>query len=148
MANVNMTPEVVKRVQVLQSEIEQIQINMNAIEQQTNLVTRAVNSLESAITTQKELEGKKEGDDILIPIGGSNLIHCTIKDPEKVYISLGAGISTQTSVKEALSRNENQIKNLQSSIQNLQEQFSQLSQMVNIRRQELLQLAQQYQILD
>ncbi|MHA2176626.1 MAG: prefoldin subunit alpha [Candidatus Hodarchaeales archaeon] len=148
MTNVNMTPEVVKRVQVLQTEIEQLQINMNAIENQTSLITRAIDSLESAIATQKELEGKKEGDDILIPIGGSNLIHCTIKDPNKVFISLGAGISTHTSIKEAIIRNEDQAKNLMSSINNLKEQFSQLSQMTNVRRQELLQLAQQYQILD
>jgi len=148
MANVNMTPEVVKRVQVLQAEIDQLQMNLNAIEQQIELISRAINSLESAIAIQTELEGKKEGEDILIPIGGSNLIHCTVKDPGKVYISLGAGITSHISIEEAMKRNKDQVKNLVTSINNLQNHFSQNSQILNTKRQELIQLAQQYQILD
>ena len=148
MANVNMTPEVVRRVQVLQAEIDQLQMNLNAIEQQIELVSRAINSLESAIAIQNELEDKKEGDSMLIPIGGSNLIHCTVKDPNNVYISLGAGITTQISIEEAITRNKDQVKNLVSSINNLQNHFSQNSQAINTKRQELIQLAQQYQILD
>lgn len=148
MANVNMTPEVVKRVQVLQAEIDQLQMNLNAIEQQIELISRAINSLESAIAIQTELEGKKEGENMLIPIGGSNLIHCTVKDPDKVYISLGAGITTHISIEEAMNRNKDQVKNLVNSINNLQNHFSQNSQIINAKRQELVQLAQQYQILD
>lgn len=147
MANVNMTPEVVKRVQVLQAEIDQLQMNLNAIEHQIELISRAMNSLESAIAIQKELKGKKEGDDVLIPIGGSNHLHCTVKDPNQVYISLGSGITTQLSISEALTRNEEQIKSLANSIGKLQEHFSQNSQIINSKRQELIQLAQQYQIL-
>ena len=134
------------RVQVLQAEIEQLQASLSAIEQQTTLIKGAIRSLESALITQKELEGKKTGDDILIPIGGSNLVLCTVKDPDHIFLSLGSGVTKRTTLTEAVTRNDQQLENLKSNTEKLQSQFTQFSQMVNVRRQELIQIAQQYQL--
>ncbi|PWI49183.1 prefoldin subunit alpha [Candidatus Heimdallarchaeota archaeon B3_Heim] len=147
MATPNLPPGILQRVQVLQAEIEQLQLSINAIEQQISLINRAMNSVDGSILTQEELEGKKSGDDILIPIGGSNYIRCSVKDPEKVYISLGSGISRQTTIKEAISRNKEQLNSLNSNMKQLREQFNQFSQMLNIKRTELVKIAQDYQIL-
>ncbi len=147
MSNLNVPPETMNRIQVLQAEIEQLQSSLSAIEQQTNLISGAMNSLESALITQRELEGKKSGDDILIPIGGSNLVLCTVKDPDHIFLSLGSGVTKQTTLTEAVTRNNQQLENLQSNIEKFKSQFTQFSQMVNIRRQELIQIAQQYQLV-
>ncbi len=147
MSNLNVPPETMNRVQVLQAEIEQLQSSLSAIEQQTSLISGAINSLESALITQRELEGKKMGDDILIPIGGSNLVLCTVKDPNHIFLSIGSGITKQTSLKEAVTRNNQQLENLKLNIEKFQSQFTQFSQMVNVRRQELMQIAQQYQLV-
>ena len=147
MSNLNVPPETMNRIQVLQAEIEQLQSSLSAIEQQTNLISGAMNSLESALITQRELEGKKSGDDILIPIGGSNLVLCTVKDPDHIFLSLGSGVTKQTALTEAVTRNNQQLENLQSNIEKFKSQFTQFSQMVNIRRQELIQIAQQYQLV-
>lgn len=147
MATPNLPPGILQRVQVLQAEIEQLQLSINTIEQQISLINRAMNSVDGSILTQEELEGKKSGDDILIPIGGSNYIRCSVKDPEKVYISLGSGISRQTTLKEAINRNKEQLSSLNSNMKQLREQFNQFSQMLNIKRTELVKIAQDYQIL-
>ena len=73
-----MTNEALNRVKILQQEIEQLQGNLGTIEQQIGLISRVLNSLNDAIITQEELKNKKPGDDILVPIGGSNYILCTI----------------------------------------------------------------------
>ena len=147
MASPNLPPEIVKRVQILQTEIEQLQLSVNAIEQQITLINRAMNSLDGSIATQGELEGKKSGDEILIPIGGSNYVLCSVKDPENVYISLGSGISRQAPIEEAITRNKSQLGNLSSNLKQLREQFNQFSQMMNNRRTELVKIAQDYQIM-
>ena len=147
MSTLNVPPETMNRVQVLQAEIEQLQASLSAIEQQISLISRAMNSLESALVTQRELEGKKTGDDILIPIGGSNLVLCTIKDPENILLSLGSGVTKRTTLVEAMNRNNQQLESLKSNIEKFQSQFAQFSQMVNVRRQELIQIAQQYQLV-
>ena len=147
MSNLNVPPETMNRVQVLQAEIEQLQASLSAIEQQTSLISGAINSLESALITQRELESKKTGDDILIPIGGSNLVLCTIKDPDHIFLSLGSGVTKRTTLTEAITRNKEQLENLKSNIDKFKSQFTQFSQMVNVRRQELIQIAQQYQLV-
>ncbi len=147
MANPNLPPEILQRVQVLQTEIEQLQLNLNAIEQQISLINRAMTSIDGSILTQTELEGKKGGDEMLIQIGGSNYILCTIKDPDKVFISLGSGISRQASLKEAKERNKTQLDSLNSNVKQLRDQYNQFSQMMNNRRTELVKIAQDYQVL-
>ena len=147
MSTLNVPPETMNRVQVLQAEIEQLQASLSAIEQQISLISRAMNSLESALVTQRELESKKTGDEVLIPIGGSNLVLCTIKDPDNIFLSLGSGVTKRTTLAEAITMNIQQLESLKSNIEKFQSQFTQFSQMVNVRRQELVQIAQQYQLV-
>lgn len=142
-----MTDEALNRVKILQEEIDQLQISLGAIEQQMGLVSRVINTLNDAINTQNELKNKKPGDEVLVPIGGSNYILCTIKDPKNTFVSIGSGTSLHTDLLDSEKRNKVQIENLEKNIKQLQEQYSQFSQMLNSRRQELLQLAQKYQII-
>ncbi len=142
-----MTDESLNRVKILQQEIEQLQGNLGTIEQQIGLISRVLSSLNDAIITQEELKNKKTGDDILVPIGGSNYILCTIKEPNNTFISIGSGISLHTEILNSEKRNKAQIENLDQNVNQLQEQYTQFNQMLNSRRQELLQIAQQYQIL-
>jgi prefoldin alpha subunit len=142
-----MTDEVLNRVKTLQEEIDQLQVSLGAIEQQTGLISRVISSLNDAINTQNELKNKKPGEEILVPIGGSNYILCTIKDPKNTYVSIGSGISLHTELLNSETRNKVQIENLEKNITQLQEQYSQFNQMLNNRRQELLQIAQKYQML-
>ena len=142
-----MTDEALNRIKILQQEIEQLQGNLGTIEQQIGLISRVLSSLNDAIITQEELKNKKTGDDILVPIGGSNYILCTIKEPNNTFISIGSGISLHTEILNSEKRNKAQIENLDQNVNQLQEQYTQFNQMLNSRRQELLQIAQQYQIL-
>ncbi|MFX1516537.1 MAG: prefoldin subunit alpha [Promethearchaeota archaeon] len=147
MSNSTIPNEVISRVKDLQENIDQFQANIAAIEQQVNLIYRAMSSLNDAIKTQNELKASKPGDEILIPIGGSNLILCSIKDPQKTYISMGSGITLHTDLLDSEERNKTQLENLENSMKQLQEQHSQLSQKLTSNRQELLNIAQKYQFL-
>lgn len=147
MAQRAMTEEVINRVKILQEETDQLQISLNAIEQQSGLISQVIGSLNDAISTQKELKNKKPGDEVLIPIGGSNHILCAIKDPNNIFVSIGSGITLHTDLESSEERNSKQIENLNNSINQLQTQYSQFNQMLNDRRQELLRIAQQYQLL-
>ncbi len=146
MSTPSIPDEVLNRVRNLQEGIDQLQANINAIEQQSNLISSVIGSLNDSITTQNELKSKERGDEILVPIGGSNFILCTIKDPQKTFISLGSGVTLLTELKDSKERNKNQIENLENGIKRLQEQYSKFTQQLNISRQELIQILQEYQI--
>ena len=139
--------DVLNHMRNLQEEIDLLQANIGTIEQQTTLIYRVISSLNAAVKTQNELKTKKPGDEILIPIGGSNYILCTIKDPQQTFISLGSGVTLLTGLINSEKRNKTQINNLENSIKQLQEQHSQLAQKLNSYRQELLQILQKYQVM-
>ncbi|MFX0050648.1 MAG: prefoldin subunit alpha [Candidatus Hodarchaeota archaeon] len=148
MANPTMTEEDINRIRVLQAEIDQLQININAIEQQTALISSAISSINDAITTQKVLKTKKPGDEILVPIGGNNYILCSVKEPKKTFISLGSGISLLTDRESSEERNIKHTENLEDSIKQLHSQYTKFSQILNERRQEFFQIAQKLQLTE
>jgi len=146
MSKPTVTKEEIDRVRILQAEIDQLQVNLSSIEQQAILINSAINSLNDAVNTQNELKNKKPGEDILVPIGGSNLILCTIKKPQKTYISLGSGVTLLTDREKAEERNKIQIEKLENSIKELQRQSANFSNMLNTRRQEFLKIAEKLQL--
>ena len=147
MSTANLSPDVLQRVQILQTEMEQLQLNYTALEQQIAIINNAIGSLENAVSIQEELKDKKTGDEVLIPIGGSNLILCTVKDPNNVYLSIGAGITEKTSLENAVNKNKAQIENFSTSIKRIQEQTNNFAHMIEERRTELLEIAKKYQIM-
>ncbi|MHA2223878.1 MAG: prefoldin subunit alpha [Candidatus Hodarchaeales archaeon] len=146
MSKPTISEDVLNRVKILQEETEQLQGNIGAIEQQISFISRVIGSLNEAIKTQNEIKTKKPGDEILVPIGGSNYILCTIKDPLHTFISLGSGINLFSELENSEKRNKQQIESIEISMKQLQEQHAQFSQNINIRRQELLEIAKKYQL--
>jgi prefoldin alpha subunit len=147
MADQKISDEVLNRIKTLQMEIEQLDNNLSAIEQQTALIAQVIDSLNNANRTLNELKLKKSGDEILVPIGGSNYILCKIKEPNKTFISLGSGISLLDDRNNTEERNNTQVQSLEKSINQLQEQYSRFSQMINDRRQEMVKIAQKYELI-
>ncbi|NHJ02190.1 MAG: prefoldin subunit alpha [Candidatus Heimdallarchaeota archaeon] len=139
--------DIVNRIRELQNEIEQLQTNLNAIEQQMVLLSRAIGSINDSINTQNILKTKNKGDHIMVPIGGSSSILCTVDEPYNVIVSLGSGISLKSTLQEAEERSKNQLENLESSRKKIQEQYSQFVNLLNERRQELLLLGQQHGLI-
>lgn len=147
MSTSEITNEVVTKIRTLQYETDQLQLQLSAIEQQLTLISKAIDSLNDAIKTQQELKNAQPGDEILIPIGGSNLILCTVKDPGTAFISVGSRISLQITQELSEEKNKNQVANLEQSVKQLQNNYVQLAQSLEGRRQELMQLAQKHQIV-
>ncbi|MHA1214314.1 MAG: prefoldin subunit alpha [Candidatus Hodarchaeales archaeon] len=147
MENQNLDNEIINKIRTLQAEIEQIQISIDAIEQQLSLVKSAMGTLQDAMKAQKELETKSPGDEILLPIGGANLVKCRVDNPKEIYVSLGSGISLLTDIKDSQNRTNQQIENLERNYKQLQEQHSQFSKLLEQRRENLVKIAQDHGII-
>jgi prefoldin alpha subunit len=86
--------------------IGRIQVNqqrMDALQQQANLVQMSLNDLDSAIKALGSLEGKAEGQELLVPIGADSFVHARLADPDKVVIGLGSSVSVEKSLGESKS---------------------------------------------
>ena len=147
MTQAPLTEEVLNKIRTLQAEIDQIQANLSTIEQQLAILGNAVESLQDATDIHDVLKTKVSGDEILIPIGGACFIRCRIENPNEIFLSLGSGVSIETDLENAKTRTLTQIDNIQKSSTQLQNQYSQYSQLLETKRDNLVTLAQQYGLI-
>jgi len=68
--------------------LEYLKEQIVALKEQSEILELAVKEHNQAIETLKDFENLDKNNEILIPIGGSHLVLCTIKDPlmEPFYI--------------------------------------------------------------
>jgi prefoldin alpha subunit len=93
-ANEEQIRELISRIQVNQQRME-------ALQQQANLVQMSLNDLDNALKALATLDGKGEGQELLVPIGAGSFVHAKMADPDKVIIGLGAGVSVEKSFSDS-----------------------------------------------
>jgi len=68
----------------------------------------AIADLATAKIVLEDVKKAKEGEDVLIPIGGNAFINVSVKDVKKVLVGVGADVVMQKPIEEALDTlNEN-----------------------------------------
>lgn len=93
---------------------------------QLEIVNASLNNLMNTKATTENLKNVKEGEEILVPIGGLINIHATIKDPKKIllYISQDVVIekdldSSIEFIDKIIGQHNEQLQFLRTQIQNL-----------------------------
>ena len=137
---------VLQELRLLQEEIDQLQYNISTLEQQKGIIESAILQVHDSLNIQESLTNKKAGDDILVPIGGTNFLKCTIKDPKNVFVSIGSGVSIYTATDDAKSRNKIRIENLKINSQKLHSMQMKFLEQQNQKKQQAIKIAQQYSL--
>lgn len=86
-----------EQVRELIARIQLDQQRMDALQQQANLVQMSLTDLDNALRSLATLEGKGEGQEILVPIGAGSFVFTRLASPDRVIIGLGAGVSVEKS---------------------------------------------------
>jgi prefoldin alpha subunit len=89
------SPESEEQIRELISRIQLNQQRMDALQQQANLVQMSLNDLDSALKALTTLDGKGDGQEMLVPIGAGSFVHARLAEPDKVIIGLGSGVSVE-----------------------------------------------------
>ncbi len=127
--------QLVMSIQALEEEIARGQNNLQMIEVQ-------MQRLAETTTAVQELKHHKVGDEIMINIGSGVHLYVKLIDPKHVVTSFGAGFAAQRTLDEALKRFEEQQKQLTSIAQRQQEQIQNSQTRIEDYRSQLNQLIQ------
>ena len=125
-------------------EVNKLLLAAQQLEQQAtryNQQIEILNSYNSEIQTSEqtlvELKGAKNDQQMLLPIGAGNFIYTTIKNAEKVIVTIGAGIHSEKSLDEAIdgvkkkkSEVENQLTQIKASYNEVVERLREIDQIV------------------
>jgi len=92
-----------QEVRVLVAQLQQSEGEARAYEQQMEVISFTINEIENAVTAVEALSQPKIGKETLIPIGASSFVYGSIPQTKRVIIGLGANVSAEVDVTDAVS---------------------------------------------
>lgn len=118
--------------QILSSQLEQYQEQLNHLQQQRQSLTNLSSSLE-------EISKLKQKDEFLSPLSSGVLVKTNLKEPEKVLMAVGANVLVKKPISEAKESIQEQDKQITLMIAQLKSETEKLAEIVNSIQQELQQ---------
>jgi len=120
------------------STLEVFRAQLESISQNQQLVQLSLEELARARETLVQYQKAKEGDELLVPIGGSSFVFAKVAANEKAIVGIGTGVSVERSLDEAIKTMEDRSSELRETMKKLgdrrmviEEQASTLSQAID-----------------
>jgi prefoldin alpha subunit len=92
-----------QEMRVLLGQLQQYEAEARAYEQQMELVSFTINEIDNAVATVEALSKPDVGKETLITIGANSFVYGTIPQTNRVIIGLGANVSAEVDVADAVS---------------------------------------------
>ena len=89
-------------VRVLVAQLQQLEAEARAYEQQINVVNFTMQEIDNAINAIEALSKPEVGKEALIPIGASSFVYGTIPQTSRIIIGLGSTVSAEVDVVNAV----------------------------------------------
>ena len=116
---------------------QQLEQQATRYNQQIEILNSYYSEIQTSEQTLVELKGAKNDQQMLLPIGAGNFIYTTIKNAEKVIVTIGAGIHSEKSLEDAIdgvkkkkSEVENQLTQIKASYNEVIERLREIDRIV------------------
>lgn len=101
-----------ENLQTKMMQYEYLNQQIQALQQHLNEILKASDELSILKVGLKNLVEAKSGDELLVPIGASSYVPAKIIDPQKVVVSVGAGVFMDKSVEDSMPIVDKQMEEL------------------------------------
>ncbi len=122
------------RGRISETELQRLLYEYDFLQRFAGLIKTRIdtlNALRSNFINAKNvldsLKDKKEGHEVLVPIGGGVYIYCSLKNSQNILISLGAGYVIEKTLDQALEYVDERINEIEKSIEELSKQLNQVA---------------------
>ena len=116
---------------------QQLEQQATRYNQQIEILNSYYSEIQTSEQTLVELKSAKNDQQMLLPIGAGNFIYTTIKNSEKVIVTIGAGIHSEKSLDDAIdgvkkkkSEVENQLTQIKASYNEVVERLREIDRIV------------------
>ena len=86
------------------TQIEQYKEQINSMEMQSSYLQVIINEYNKVKLTLEHIIKIDKGSEVLLPLGGSTYIEANINNPLKVLFDIGAGVVTEKTSIDAISK--------------------------------------------
>ncbi|MEM2926355.1 MAG: prefoldin subunit alpha [Candidatus Bathyarchaeia archaeon] len=123
---------------LIESEI--LEGTLNTLRQRLSLIEASITESRMAAETLQGIKSEKKGAEVLVPIGGGSFIKARIEDNERVIVGIGADVSVEKTIDEAIKDFEDRLGDLEKTRQSVEQQFLQVSQRLEADRERLSEI--------
>lgn len=127
----------------LSLEIRLLENTAQVLQSRINFVNAALADLRMARMSLEGLSKEKKGAELMVPIGGGSFIKVKLEDPNTVIAGVGAGVSVEKTLPEALNSIKTRIEELEKMNETLNQRLSQVIQRINEGRTKLQKIAEE-----
>lgn len=117
-----------EQLQELSGRYQQMQSQAEALSQQVNMLQITIRDVETALTTVDALKDETADKETLVPIGFGSFVNATLKNPDKIVVGIGAGVSVEKNVDDAKALLDNRKEELTKYHDKLNENLTKFAQ--------------------
>jgi prefoldin alpha subunit len=120
----------------LVAELQRLEEMYNALQGQLGLIDAALSELQIANATLEGVKKEKKETSLFVPVGGGAYMKAALTDNEQVIMNIGAGVSKEKNIDEAIGDMRARITELQATRTKIEQQLSLLEDSINEKRRE------------
>lgn len=125
--------------------LEVYKAQLEGIVEQQQLVQVSLEEYSRAKATLTDLKNAEEGDEILMPVGGSTFVRAKVSNSKKALIGIGSGITVEKDVDEAMQIIDARVQEMLDAMKKLNES----RQVIEMKSNQLSQMVQaEYESMD
>ena len=136
-------PQIV--LEKMYSEQQMTEQSLTMLQQRIEMVQVYMTNYRSGLLVLEEIENRKDGEEMLMNVGGSIFIQAQITNPDKVIRGIGDGIRIEQSVADAKTAIVEAVTNLQKQYDALTQEYQKLYAYASQLNTQFQQLAAQIQ---
>ncbi|UCE10828.1 MAG: prefoldin subunit alpha [Candidatus Thorarchaeota archaeon] len=140
-----MTENQQKLLQKMYTEQRLAESNLALLQQRLEVVQAYTTNYRAGLAVLKELEGKEEGEEVLMNVGGSIFVQANLVNPGTVTRGIGSGVRIEQSVVDATKEVEDALSKLEKQSEELSEQYNKIAVISQTLSAQIQQLAEQMQ---
>ena len=102
-----------KEIMAASQELETLRNQLDNLGKQDELIQVTLEEFTRAKDALEDLKGKKEGDEILVPIGANCWVHAVLGDMNNAIASIGSNLAVGQSIDEIVVRLDSQLEEIE-----------------------------------
>jgi prefoldin alpha subunit len=125
-----------QRLQRILAELEEYQNTAELLRQQLSIWASSISELSMTVETVKTIKGLKPDTEILVPIGSDSFATTRIALTDRVITGLGANISAERSIEDAVKMLEARISEFEEHMEQVKNELEKLGERIEALRPE------------
>ncbi|TFG32503.1 prefoldin subunit alpha [Candidatus Thorarchaeota archaeon] len=140
-----MSEEQQQLLQRIYQEQQLTESNITLLQQRLELLQAYLTNFRAGLMVLNEIETRKEGEEMLMNVGGSIFVQAKLVNPQSVTRSIGSGVRIEQNVADAKTAVQEQISGLEKQYEKLAEEYQKMIARASVLNSQFQQLAAQVQ---